>query len=49
MKPRKEIKMIDPPRYPNVTVPIDNSFKKKGKRMLQSIYSMIKVEVYDKP
>lgn len=37
--------MIDPPRYPKVTVPIDNSFKKKGVKMLKSIEAMIKVEV----
>lgn len=37
--------MIDPPRYPKVTIPIDNSFKKSYKDMAQSMIAMLNVEL----
>jgi hypothetical protein len=42
---KKPAKMIDPPRYPKVTVPIDNEFKKEYTRMSKSMLNMLKVEI----
>lgn len=38
-------KMQDPPRFPKVTVPIDNSFKKEYKGMIKSLGVMLKKEI----
>jgi predicted nucleotidyltransferase len=41
VKPR----MQDPPRYPKVTIPMDNEFKGDYKRMLKAMETMLKLEV----
>ena len=44
---KKPAKMIDPPRYPKVTVPIDNEFKREYVNMGKSMLNMLRVEILD--
>ena len=47
-KAKKPKKMIDPPRFPRVTNPIDESFKSKYNKMLKGMFNTIKAEMYGK-
>ena len=42
---KKKPKMQDPPRYPKVTVPIDNDCKLEYGKALKSMVLMLKVEI----
>ena len=43
MAKKKEVKMVDPPRYPKVTNPLDKEMKKLYGNMVGSMVGMLKV------
>lgn len=44
---QKPVKMVDPPRFPKVTNPIDKDFINTYKKAMKSMQTMIKVEFYE--
>jgi len=45
---KKPAKMIDPPRYPKVTLPIENEMKKEYENSSKLMMAMLTVELTKK-